>query len=643
MRIINRYMRVGLAGLTLCTFLLNSVPIKAQGGDIVGSDDISGGSSVFVFRKSRNTAQSKFVTRTAVKQTTAQKAKSRQSVRAQVAKAPATRSKAPKVDPNTVAQNTGKNNNTNTGTTGAKTAGTAETSVVLAGAGETYLERGDTQKAITYFREAIKLDSKNEVAKQGLSEALTRYADSVYDESGANEAKPIYEEAIQLDSKNAAAFAALASIYDDLDNTELAFQNYEQALKLNPNLTELYAPIGVAYYQKKDIAKAEEYLVKAVNIQAEDEQTQFLLGVIRYKQQRYNEAITALNKSLQIKDNAEAHYYLGEIYDKQDRSKDAIAQYTQAVKLNPRYTDAWFDLGVAQYNHNNYEEAINAYKQAITLKNDNYEFYENLADVYRQLGFNTKDKNVRRTNYQYAESYYNLAITFAERNKDKINETALADLYSKQGFVTGGLNKWEATINVLDKAVAISADSVDYTNLGWAYYNSAQADVFAKREAQAKPKLEKARDALQKATAMDSRAVGAFMNLGVTLIDLGDAKGAIEALKKCVALRDKWIPALNELGLAYYIDKNYDEAIKNFKKTVDLDKNFSSGLYNWSRAEFARGNLKEARNVQERLRKIDPNRANALEALFLSSGPANQIQQKVNQKNPLNKLPRFPY
>lgn len=640
-------MRGGLAILTLFAFFLNTIPIRAQGGDIVGSDDISGGSSVFVFRKSRNTAQSKFVARTAVKQTAAQKAKSRQSVRAQVAKAPPTRTKAAKVDPNTVAQNTGKNNNNgkNTGTNGAKTAGTAETSVILAGAAETFLDKGDTQKAISYFREAVKLDSKNETAKQGLSEALTRYADTVYDQSGADAAKPVYEEAIQLNNKNAAAYAALGSIYDDQDNSDLAFQNYEQALKLDPNLTELYAPIGVAYYQKDNIAKAEEYLLKASNSQTEDEQTQFLLGVIRYKQQRYNEAAVALNKSLQIKDNAEAHYYLGEILDKQDRSNDAIVQYKQAVKLNPRYTEAWFDLGVAQYNHNNYDEAIIAYKQAITLKNDNYEFYENLADVYRQIGF--KDKNVRKLNYQFAESYYNQAITFAERNKDKINETALADLYSKQGFVTGGLNKWDATINVLDKAVAISADSVDYTNLGWAYYNSAQNDIFSKREAQAKPKLEKARDALQKATAMDSRAVGAFMNLGVTLIDLGDAKGAIEALKTTVGLRDKWLPALNELGLAYYLDKNYDEAIKNFKKTVDIDKNFSSGLYNWSRAEFARGNLKEAKKVQDQLRKIDPNRANALEALFISSNPANQLQQKVEQKNPLNKLPgklpRFPF
>lgn len=640
---INQYLRGGLAILTLFAFFLNTIPIRAQGGDIVGSDDISGGSSVFVFRKSRNTAQSKFVARTSVKQTAAQKAKSRQSVRAQVAKAPPTRPKATKVDPNTVAQNTGKTNNNgkNTGTNGAKTAGPAETSVILAGAAETFLDKGDTQKAISYFREAVKLDPKNETAKQGLSEALTRYADSIYDQSGADSAKPVYEEAIQLNSKNAAAYAALGSIYDDQDNTDLAFQNYEQALKIDPNLTELYAPIGVAYYQKDNIAKAEEYLVKASNSQTEDEQTQFLLGVIRYKQQRYNEAAVALNKSLQIKDNAEAHYYLGEILDKQDRSNDAIAQYKQAVKLNPRYTEAWFDLGVAQYNHNNYDEAINAYKQAITLKNDNYEFYENLADVYRQIGF--KDKNVRKINYQQAESYYNLAITFAERNKDKINETALADLYSKQGFVTGGLNKWEATINVLAKAVAISADSVDYTNLGWAYYNSAQDDIFSKREAQAKPKLEKARDALQKATAMDSRAVGAFMNLGVTLIDLGDAKGAIEALKTTVGLRDKWLPALNELGLAYYLDKNYDEAIKNFKKTVDIDKNFSSGLYNWSRAEFARGNLKEAKKVQDQLRKIDPNRANALEALFISSNPANQFKEKIEQKNPLRKLPRFPF
>ena len=528
MKRINQYSKIFLTALILCAFLLNSIPVRAQGGDIVSASDISGGSSVFVFRKSRNASQSKFASRTTVKRTAAQKSKSRKSVQTQAAKT-TKRTKTVKTDPVQTEKevNIAKASNT-------------EASVAIAGGAETYLERGETEKAITYFREAIRLDAKNENARKGLSEALTRFADSVYDTKDAATAKPYYEEAIKFDSNNAAAFAGLGSIYDDLDNPDLTFENYENALKLNPELTELYAPMGVAYFQKDNVVKAEEYLLKAVNAKSEDDQTQYLLGVIRYKQQRYNDAIAALKKSVQINDTAEAHYYLGEVYDKTDKDKDAIREYKEAVRLNPRYTDAWFDLGVAQYNHNNYDEAIAAYKQAVTLKNDNYEFYENLADVYRQVGFNSKDRAIRKTNYQYAESYYNLAITFAERNKDKISETALADLYSKQGFVTGGLSKWQTTINVLSKAVAISSDSVDYTNLGWAYYNSAQVDIFDRKQDQARPKLEKARDALQKATSMDSKAVGAFMNLGVTLNDLGDFKGAIEALKQCVALRDRW-------------------------------------------------------------------------------------------------------
>lgn len=637
-----------LSALTLLAFFINSFPISAQGGDIVSSDDISGGSSVFVFRKSKSAPQSKFASRKPAKRTKSQKVQSRKRVQEQVSKVVSTRTKTP---PKPIP--TG-----NTPTGNSQTSRRAASSA-FAGGAETFLERGEVEKAINLFRQAVKLDPTNDAAKAGLSESLTRFADTVFESDGPETALPLYQEATTLDKTNSAAFAGLGSVYDELDNPDEAYLNYSTALTINPGLTELYAPLGVAYYQRGDITKADELLTKAVSARAEDDQTQYLLGVIRYSQKRYDESVAALSQSRKIKETPEAHYYLGEVYDEQNREKEAIEEYNKAVTLNPRYTDAWFDLGAAYYNRQRYDDAINAYQQAIRLKNDNYESHENLADVYRQLatiantGLTKTRKReeivvleqTRKRNYQLAEGEYQLAITLAERDqndpKKKIESQTLADLYSKYGFILGRLFKWTATITNLNKAVAINPDSVDFTNLGWAFYNAAQEDLQYKRPDQARVNLENGRDALQKATTMDPRAVGAFMNLGVTLTDLGDYKGSIEALKKCVGLRSNWIPALNELGIAYRKDGNLDEAVNNFKRAVNVDANFKSGLFNWAEAEYARGNEKEARKIQERLRKLDPNMAEGLNLIFNS--PENRLKQKVNQKNPLNRIPKIPY
>jgi tetratricopeptide (TPR) repeat protein len=644
-----QYLKAVFSSLLLWSMLLNAVPVRAQGGDIVGSDDISGGSSVFVFRKSKAAPQAKFASRKPAKRTTVQKVQSRKRVQEQVAKAPPTRQKTPPKPIPTLGNIPAGNNK----------AALEAASTAFAGGAETYLSRGDVDRAINLFRESIKLNPQNDAAKGGLSEALVRKGDQVLEAEGPEVALPLYAESTKLDPKNAAGYAALGSIYDEMDNVDSAFENYDKALNLNPELTELYAPLGVAYYQKGNVQKADELLMKAVNARAEDEQTQFLLGIIRYSQKRYDESLDALNKSLKIKESAEAHYYLGEIYDSLNRDQEAITEYNKALAINPRYTDAWFDLGAVYYNRQRYDDSISAYKQAIALKNDNYETHENLADVYRQIAANavtamsktnkpaelTQHDEIRKRNYQLAESEYQLAIALAERDskdpKKKIESQTLADLYSKHGFVLGRLFRWGATILTLNKAVTINPDSVDYTNLGWAYYNYAQEDLAMKQPDQARVKLENGRNALQKATALDPKSVGALMNLGVTLSDLGDYKAAIDALQRCVALRDKWIPALNELGIAFRKDGNLDEAVNNFKRAVDVDKNFKSGLFNWAEAEHARGNEKEARKIQERLRKLDPKLADGLNLIL--GNPVNQVKQKIDSKNPLNKLPKLPY
>src|SRR4051812_30959330 len=89
-----------ISGLILWSFLFNSMPVYAQKGEIVSSDDISGGSSVFVFRQSRKTPQAKFTARPIAKRPAPPKPPSRSNVRDQVAKVIPQRDRSKKVDPN---------------------------------------------------------------------------------------------------------------------------------------------------------------------------------------------------------------------------------------------------------------------------------------------------------------------------------------------------------------------------------------------------------------------------------------------------------------------------------------------------------------------------------------------------------------
>ena len=116
---------------------------------------------------------------------------------------------------------------------------------------------------------------------------------------------------------------------------------------------------------------------------------------------------------------------LANILDKLDRDTEAIAEYNKAIAINPKMSNAWFDLGAAYYNAGNYAEAIKAYETVTKLDNRNWQAYLNFADTYWQSG-----------NFAKAEGAYNLALVFINRTNEVSNQEK-AEIYNKFGWTLG--------------------------------------------------------------------------------------------------------------------------------------------------------------------------------------------------------------
>lgn len=578
----------------ISTFLANGLTAKAQ--DLSPTEDLSLGSSVFVFRGSGKSRQKKIASRIVprTKRTRVERIAYTKKIRRQydtLVKVVKRRERVKPVSEESLA--------------GISRKTPKEASIVFTGAGLFYYNENQNDKSIGFFREAVKLDQKNADAKLGLSDVLARKGAELSEGDRKAEAKVLYEEAIKFNDKNSVAYVGLGEVYDTLDENDEtiagAVKNYEKALQIDKELTEIYAPLGILYFQQKKVAKADEYLTKALLTNKDDAATYYFLGLVRYNQARYAEAQTAFNQALKIDSKlAEAHYYLGETYDKLNRDNEAIVEYKEAARLNPKYGEAWFDLGAAYFNQEKYQEAVDAYKQVTKLENTNGEAHANLGDAYRQLG-----------RFGEAEGSYRLAAVFVKTD---------AELFSKFGFVLGKQYKWNGAIDALNKAIAIKADHIDYTNIGWAYYNAAQVDLLAKRAADANAKLQLAKTALQKAVNLDQNFAPAQLNLGITLTDLGEHQAAVEPLKRAVALRKNWVFATNELGIAYRKLNDFENAAKQFQKAVEMDNKFVIGYYNLGESQVRRGDVKEARKAHEKLKKLNKNLANALEIMILNSG-----------------------
>lgn len=597
-----------LALLIICVILVSAIPGRSQ--DLVTVADLAGGSSVFVFRSTSKAAPKRIIVKARVVRTKVQRIETAKRVNKQyVTLAKATprrvRSTVVRQDDPRIPK--------------IPTMPKEEASVIFAGVGEYFMERDEFARATDFFRESMQLDSKNMKAQNGLSEALGLEGNEVLVKGNPTVARQKFEEALKYNPKNSPAYFGLAEVFAELDKDPEAILNYEKALANDKDLTEIYVPLGILYYQQGEIAKAENLLVRALAATPNDPQTQYFLGLIRYSQNKNDEALIAFNKAKTLDPTyAEAFFHAGETLVRQKKYREATEDYQKAVTLKANYFDALMGLGSAYFEIDNYPGAVAAYKQAERLRNTNIEVLVNLGDAYRQIA-----------NYNDAEAKYNLATVFIERDKDYNREEA-ADVYSKIGFVIAKqceLNmkmaapcRWDVAVRALEKASTITANNVDIANLGWAYYNAAKNDIANKRPAEAKVKLEKAKASLQKAAFSSPKYIeGPLLNLGMTLTDLGDYAGAIDAFKRVIDKQPKWVFAMNELGIAYRKQDNFKDATAAFRKAVSTDGKYVFAYYNLAETEFRAGNLGEAQKAYNKVKELG-RRDLAMQLQLLSGG-----------------------
>lgn len=591
--------------LLVFSFFIGSLPVKGQ--ELVSVSDITGGSSVFVFRSSSKSAPRKFVSTVKVKRTKAQRVETAKKVTKQfvtIAKVTPRRTRTKSVDPNNLPP-------------AANTLPRTQASKLFAGVGEYYIDQEETDKALEIFRESVTLDDTNASAKNGLSEALALKGNSLLVAEKPETAKAYFEESLKYNPNNAVAFFGLGEVFSALDKDDEAIKNYEKALSLDKDLTEINVPLGILFYQKGEIAKADTFLTRALAASPDNADTQYFLGLIRYSQNRNQEALTAFRQAVKADPtNAELHFRIGEAHQRLNQNDEAINEFTEAVRLKPLYFEPQFEIGNIYYEMEKYSEAVKAFEAAKKLKNDSIELYINLADAYRQI-----------PDYNGAESNYNQAITFIQRDPNYSKEET-ADIYSKIGYVIGRqceINmrksvrcKWNTAIASLEKAVELSPNAADYTNLGWAYYSTGKMDMAVRNEAEGRPKLEKAKAALLKAVELNPKFIEApLVNLGSIYIDLGEYPAAIDALKKVTDKRSDWIFAHYALGVAYRKNNDIPNAITYFRKATDKDPNFVAAWSGLAESEIRNKNKKEAQKVIDKLKKLSPNEAQKLEVLML--------------------------
>jgi S1-C subfamily serine protease len=196
-----------------------------------------------------------------------------------------------------------------------------------------------------------------------------------------------FNQAISIDPKNSATYYYNRGRLkqDKLNDTQGALADYNRAIQISPNYADTYNNRGLLKQDElNDNQGALADYNRAIQINPRDATPYYNRG--RLKQAKLNDTQGALadyNRAIQISPNyADTYNNRGVL--KQDELNDnqgALADYNRAIQINPNYADTYSNRGrLKQYKLNDRAGGIDDMKQA--------------ARLYQQQG-NTK-------RYQYA-------------------------------------------------------------------------------------------------------------------------------------------------------------------------------------------------------------------------------------------------
>jgi tetratricopeptide (TPR) repeat protein len=126
---------------------------------------------------------------------------------------------------------------------------TEKLSVIYNNRGAAYDDKGDYDRAIQDFNEAIHLGPNHETAYYGRGHAYTKKGD--YDRAIQD-----FNEAIHLNPNLEIAYYGRGNAYTDKEDYDRAIQEFDEAIRLNPKDANAYNNRGVAYHRKGDYGHA---------------------------------------------------------------------------------------------------------------------------------------------------------------------------------------------------------------------------------------------------------------------------------------------------------------------------------------------------------------------------------------------------
>jgi len=234
--------------------------------------------------------------------------------------------------------------------------------------------------------------------------------------------------------------------------------------------------------------------------------------------------------------------------------KGAEKQFREAVDLKPDYADAYNKLGQCLFNQGQSMAAVEEFRRATTID-------PRLTEAWYGMGF------------AYENLSSDVRLKDDEKTRKKLQKTQAKD-----------------AIAAYEKAVAISPSN-DVNALGNSHFrlgvllrDQALHDATDTAQANLKESIGHSEEAVKLITDFPE----AYNELGRSYDMIGRYPEAIEVYTKAIEGNSYYAEAFSNRGVAWWKAGNWDKALEDCRKAIELDPKFAGGHYNFAEVVFAR-------------------------------------------------------
>ena len=424
---------------------------------------------------------------------------------------------------------------------------------------EIYAQKGDAEKAVKALNVV-----ENDL---GMSEALSMQKFRLY--NSINKPDSAFAEIEKLANKypmEARYRLVLGDLYLEKKDTTNAFIEYTKAHDIDPSDPYYIVAMANYYEETNNKEKAEAQIRSALLNEKLDAETK--VGILsRYilslhQSKKETEGADALFKTLLEQNPHEPEIILmyGTFLQSQGKLEEAKYQYKLVTELKPDDQKAWVQLLALTLKNENPDEIIAICNDAIQIFPQAPEFYFYLGIAYYQ-----------KEDYQKALETYQKGI----KDMDQKNYPVLSDFYGQIGDIYYQMGNMDSTFAAYDNALKYNENNVVVLN-NYSYFLTLDNRDLARAERMSGQCIKLEPD---NSTYLDTYAWVFFRLKKYTLAKLYIQQALDKGGENSSEIVEHYGDILFMLGEKYAAVKQWEKSKELGKESKTLDEKIAKGEY----------------------------------------------------------------